>query len=61
MPHVDVQFGIQGDLIPADHGYLLFAAVSGAIPTLLMTASESTPYRVPRRETASKPLPSQVT
>lgn len=34
MPYVDVQFGIQGDLIPADHGYLLFAAVSGVVPSL---------------------------
>lgn len=34
MPMVDVQFKLVGKLIPADHGYHLFAAVSELVPKL---------------------------
>jgi len=34
MPVVDVQFRITGKLIPFDHGYHLFSAVSEVIPEL---------------------------
>ncbi len=34
MPVVDVFFRLQGGLIPADHGYLLFSALSAIIPEL---------------------------
>ena len=34
MPVVDVQFRLTGELIPVDHGYRLFSAVSELIPKL---------------------------
>lgn len=34
MAFVDVRFRITGDLLPADHGYLLFSAVSKIVPEL---------------------------
>ena len=34
MPIVDVAFRLQGSEIPADHGYLLFAAVTDLVPGL---------------------------
>jgi CRISPR-associated protein Cas6 len=34
MSYVDVQFSVQGDRIPADHGYFLFSAVSRLVPEL---------------------------
>jgi CRISPR-associated protein Cas6 len=32
--YVDVKFSVQGDLLPVDHGYLLFSALSRVIPHL---------------------------
>lgn len=34
MPIVDVSFRLLGDVVPADHGYLLFSALSRVIPSL---------------------------
>ncbi len=34
MPKVDVKFPLVGQQIPADHGYHLFAAISGILPDL---------------------------
>ncbi|MPZ16236.1 MAG: type I-MYXAN CRISPR-associated protein Cas6/Cmx6, partial [Chloroflexi bacterium] len=33
-PVVDVSFPLSGTTIPADHGYLLYAAISGRAPVL---------------------------
>ena len=34
MPKVDVQFMVTGQLLPADHSYLLFSAICGVVPDL---------------------------
>lgn len=42
MPYVDINFVVNGDEIPADHGYALYGAVSRVLPFLHAPASSDT-------------------
>jgi CRISPR-associated protein Cas6 len=45
MPAIDLSFPLRGEYLPADHGYLLYAAVSRLLPAA--HAAEASPGREP--------------
>ena len=43
MPYLNVAFPVQGTHLPADHGYLLYAAITRTVPAPVQHRSGSTP------------------